>query len=163
MSLVLWIAVFKQNLRTLKCYVDDNFSFSISGDLKIYPLYDTFLPSEQTHLLQLWDEIALPHEEEKQISGTCILIIRFNIDPNAMTVTMSDTKKNELIDACTSFTVCGAHKTLLEFQHLQGWVNWALNIFPHLRLTLCESYQNISGKTQANALIRINNAMRLEL
>lgn len=163
MSLVLWIAVFKRNLRALKCYVDDNFSFSVSGDLEIYPPYDAFLPSEQTRLLLLWDEIALPHEEEKQISGTCIPIIGFDVNPNAMTVTMSDTKKGELVDACTSFTARGARKTLREFQRLQGWVNWALNVFPHLRPALCESYQKISGKTRANAPIRINNAMRLEL
>ena len=163
MSLVLWIAVFKRNLRALKCYVDDNFSFSVSGDLEIYPPYDVFLPSEQTRLLQLWDEIALPHEAEKQISGTCIPIIGFDVNPNAMTVTMSDTKKGELIDACTSFTARGARKTLWEFQRLQGWVNWALNVFPHLCPALCESYQKILGKTRANAPIRINNAMRLEL
>ena len=163
MSLVLWISVFKQDLHALKCYVNDNFSFSISGDLELYPPYNAFLPSEQVCLLQLWDKISLPHEEEKQISGTCIPIIGFDVDPNAMTVTMSDSRKTELVNACLSFTVRGACKTLREFQHLQGWVNWALNVFPHLRPALCESYCKISGKTQANALMRINNAMRHEL
>ena len=163
MSLVLWIAVFKRHLHTLKCYVDDNFSFSISRDLELYPLYDAFLPSKQMCLLQFWDEIALLHEEEKQISGTCIPIIRFDVNPNAMTVTMSDSRKTELVDTGTNFTVHGTRKTLREFQHLQGWVNWALNIFPHLRPALCKSYHKISGKTRANAPIRINNAMRLEL
>jgi hypothetical protein len=67
MSLVLWIAVFKRNLRALKCYVDDTFSFSISRDLELYAEYDSFLPSEQVSLLQLWDEIGPPHEEPKQI------------------------------------------------------------------------------------------------
>ena len=163
MSLVLWIAVFKRHLRALKCYVDDNFSFSISGDLELYPPYDAFLPSEQVRLLQLWDEINLPHEEEKQISGTCIPIIGFEVDPNAMTVTMSHAKRTELIEACTAFTIRGARKTLREFQRLQGWINWALNVFPHLRPALCESYHKISGKTRPNAPIRVNNAMRREL
>ena len=120
MSLVLWIAVFKRNLHALKCYVDDNFSFSIFGDLELYPPYDAFLPSEQVRLLQLWDEITLPHEEEKQISGTCIPIISFDVDLNAMTVTMSDSRKTELVNVCLSFTVRGMHKTLREFQRLQG-------------------------------------------
>ena len=163
MSLVLWIAVFKQDLHALKCYVDDNFSFSISGDLELYPPYDAFLPSEQVRLLQLWDEISLLHGEENQISGTCIPIIGFDVDPNAMTVTMSDARKTELVNACLTFTVRGARKTLREFQRLQGWVNWALNVFPHLRPALCESYRKISGKTRANAPIRINNAMRYKL
>ena len=123
MSLVLWIAVFKQCLHALKCYVDDNFSFSILGDLELYPPYDAFLPSKQMYLLQLWDKIGLPHEEAKQISGTCIPIIGFDVDPNAMTVTMSELKKTELVNACTASTVCGAHKTPREFQCLQGWVN----------------------------------------
>ena len=163
MSLVLWIAVFKRNLRALKCYVDDNFSFAISGDLELYAKYDSFLPSEQVSLLQLWDEIGLPHDEEKQIFGPRIPIIGFEVDPNAMTVTMSSAKKDELIDACTAFTVRGARKTLREFQRLQGWINWALNVFPHLRPALCESYRKISGKTRPNAPIRVNNAMRREL
>ena len=112
MSLVLWIAVFKCHLHTLKCYVDDNFSFSITGDVELYAPYDAFLPSEQVQLLQLWDEISLPHEEGKQISGTCIPIIGFDVNPNAMTVTMSHAKKAELINACTTFTIRGVRKTL---------------------------------------------------
>ena len=162
-SLVLWIAVFQRNLRALKCYVDDNFSFAIAGDLELYARYDAFLPSEQVSLLQLWDEINLPHEEQKQINGTCIPIIGFDVDPNEMTVTMSETKKFELVSACTAFTIRGAHKTLQEFQRLQGWVNWSLNVFPHLRPALCESYEKISGKSQPNAPIRVNNTMRREL
>ena len=105
MSLVLWIAVFKCHLHALKCYVDNNFSFSISGDIKLYAPYDVFLTSEQVRLLQLWDEISLSHEEGKQISGTCIPIIRFDVDLNAMTVTMSNAKRTELINTCTAFTI----------------------------------------------------------
>jgi len=162
-SLVLWIAVFERNLRTLKCYVDDNFSFYVAGDLEFYAKYEAFLPSEQVRLLQLWDEIGLPHEEAKQICGYCIPIIGFDVDPNLMTVKMSEAKKCELIDACTAFTVRGARKSLREFQRLQGWVNWSLNVFPHLRPALCESYQKISGKDRPNAPIRVNNTMRHEL
>ena len=88
--------------------MDDNFSFSISGDLELYPPYEAFLPSEQTHSLQLWDEIGLLYKEDKQISGACMPIISFDIDPNAMVVTMSDLKKTELIDSCLVFTVRGA-------------------------------------------------------
>jgi hypothetical protein len=104
-SLVLWIAVFKRNLHALKCYVDDHFAFCVAGDLELYNKYDAFLPSDQVALLQLWDEISLPHEESKQICGTCIPIIGFEVDPNAMSVKMSETKRSELIDACTAFTV----------------------------------------------------------
>jgi hypothetical protein len=67
-------------------------------------------------------------------------IIGFDVDPNAMTVTMSEIKKSELVEACTAFTVRGARRTLREFQRSQGWINWSLNVFPHLRPALCESY-----------------------
>jgi hypothetical protein len=76
---------------------------------------------------------------------------------------MSKTKQSELIAACTTFTVRGARKTLREFQKLQGWVNWALNVFPHLRPALCESYQKLVGKARPNASIRVNSTMRREL
>src|SRR6202050_5274645 len=162
-SLILWIAVFKRNLTSLKCYVDDNFSFCHAGDLEIYEKYDAFLPSDQVQLLKLWDEIGLPHEEEKQISGSCIPIIGFEVDPNALTITMSGAKRLKLVEACTAFTIRGARKTLREFQRLQGWVNWALNVYPLLRPALCESYSKILGKSRPNAPIRVNNTMRREL
>ena len=113
--------------------------------------------------MQLWDEINLPHEEDKQINGFCIPIIGFDVDANAMTVSMSDAKRSKLIEACTEFTVRGAYKTLREFQRLQGWVNWALNVFPHLQPALCESYHKIIGKARPNAAIWVNNTMRREL
>ena len=80
-----------------------------------------------------------------------------------MSVKMSAAKCSELINACAAFTVRSARKTLREFQKLQGWINWALNVFPHLRPALCESYQKITGKTRPNASIRVNNTMRWEL
>ena len=143
--------------------MDDDFSFSIVGDLELYKKYDAFFPSDQVALLQLWDKISLPHEESKQICGPCIPIIGFEVDPNAMSVRMFTAKHSELINTCTIFTVRSACKTLREFQKLQGWINWALNIFPHLWPALCESYQKIVGKACPNASIQVNNTMRWEL
>ena len=162
-SLVLWLAVHKYDLPSLKCYVDDHFSVAIGGDLELYPDYDAFLPSDQVKLLELWDKIGLPHEAPKQISGSIVPVIGFDVDPNAMTVSMNPTKKDELIAACETFTTPGARKTLREFQRLQGWINWALNVFPKLRPALCESYAKIAGKSRPNAPIRVNNMMRKEL
>jgi hypothetical protein len=50
------------------------------------------LLSNQVKLLQLWDKINLHHEESKQINGFCIPITGFEVDPNAMMVTMSQAK-----------------------------------------------------------------------
>jgi len=123
------------------------------------------MPSDQVHLLQLWDEIGLLHEESKQISGLSIPIIGFEVGPNALTITMADARKSALVSACTAFTVRGACKTLQEFQRLQGWVNWSLNLFPHLQpaRALCESYHKINGKMRPNAPIWVNSTMRQEL
>jgi hypothetical protein len=143
-SLVLWFAVFKCNLHALKCYVDDNFSFCIVGDFEFYTKYQAFLPSDQVRLLQLWDKISLPHEEEKQICGTCIPIIEFDVDPNVMTVKMSEAKKSELISACTAFTVHGACKTLQELIFILflflNQVYCARGILPKLHITATGGY-----------------------
>jgi len=55
-SLVLWIAVFKRDISALKCYVDDNYSFAIEGDVSYYHRYKKLMPTDQVKLLQLWDE-----------------------------------------------------------------------------------------------------------
>jgi hypothetical protein len=146
-------------LKALKCYIDDNFSFSRTSDLEFYEKYKAFWPSDQIKLLQLWDEIGFPHEEDKQISGFCIPIIGFKVNPNAMMVTMSTAKQSELILACNSSTVCRARKTLRKFQRLQGWINWALNVYPHLCPALCQSYHKIFGKSQPRAPIQVNNTI----
>ena len=88
MSLVMWILVFKRGLKHLKCYTDDVFSFSAAGNLAYYSPYNRYMPSEQVAFLQLWDEIGLPHENNKQILGPVILCIGFDVDLNLMTVTM---------------------------------------------------------------------------
>ena len=75
MSLVMWILVFKRGLKHLKCYMDDNFSFSTDGNLTFYSPYNRWMPSEQVTILQLWDEIGLPHEDAKQISGAIIPLL----------------------------------------------------------------------------------------
>jgi len=159
-SLVLWIAVFKCNLTALKCYVDDHYSFAKRGDLTFYPPYKKSMPTDQVKLLQLCDEINLPHDENKQISGSIITCIGFEIDPNAMTVTMSKEKRLALIETCNEFLKVGARRSLCDFQSLQGHINWALNVYPKLCPALCASYAKTAGKYQSNALIRVNNDMR---
>jgi hypothetical protein len=114
-------------------------------------------------LLELWDLIGLPHEEPKQILGPILKVIGFEVDPNAMTVSMSLEKREELIAACETFMISGACKTLREFQRLQGWINWALNVYPRLRPALCQSYHKIIGKARPSAPIHVNNTMRTEL
>jgi hypothetical protein len=120
-------------LENLKCYVDDNFSFSCTGDLEFYEKYKVFWPSDQVKLLQLWDKIDLPHKENKQISGLGITIIGFKVDPNAMTVTMSKAKRSELINACSSLIslVLVYARTPTIFANFRTFIRLYLIIFHH--------------------------------
>ena len=105
--------------------------------------------SDQVQLLKLWDEIGLPHKEEKQFNGSCIPIIGFEVDPNALTGTMSEPKRLKLIKACTAFTIRGARKNLREFQRLQArstghWMyilSYALPFANHTRKLLAKPAQ----------------------
>jgi hypothetical protein len=162
-SLVLWIAAFEYFIEQLKCFVDDHFSFAIEGDLTWYEPYHKFMPTPQAKLLCLWDELGLPHEERKQVSGPILTIIGFEIDANEMTMTMADDKKAALVDACRPFTHARAKKTLRDFWGLQGHINWSLNVFPLLRPCLSALYAKTAGKTKPRAMLRVNTSIIREL
>ena len=107
MSLVMWILVFKHGLKHLKCYTDNFFFFSTSGNLAYYSPYNCYMPSERVVILQLWDKIGLPHKNNKQILGPIIPCIGFDVDPNLMMVTMIPTKRELLLKACQLFVTPG--------------------------------------------------------
>ena len=47
--------------------MDDAWSYEMDSSLQLYEPYNEFYPSKQVQLLQLWDEILLPHEKSKQV------------------------------------------------------------------------------------------------
>ena len=65
MGLTLWIAIYVKHLSDLLTYVDDIFSYELEANLMWYPPFQKSLPTKQTHLLQLWDELGIPHNEPK--------------------------------------------------------------------------------------------------
>ena len=69
MSLVLWIANFIVMIEAVLAYMDDMFSHDDNTVLVLYCPYKMLLPSKQVQLLQLWDDIGLPHDREKQEYG----------------------------------------------------------------------------------------------
>jgi hypothetical protein len=147
----------------LKVYVDDNASFSRVGDVLYYPPYGRYYPSEQTRLLLLWDELDIPHEEKKQLYGPVVPFIGFDVDPNAMTISISDERKAILLARVTDFAQAGKRRTLKEFLSIAGHINWYLTVFPLLRPCLSGIYAKTAGKTQMMTPIRVNNAIRDEL
>jgi hypothetical protein len=88
-GLVLWIAIVVKSILDLFSYVDDTFSWEFANNMTYYAPYNKFLPTKQAHLLTLFDEVGVPHEEHKQVFGSPLQIISFYVDPNLMTITMS--------------------------------------------------------------------------
>ena len=80
MGLVLWIAIFIKMIMDLFGYIDNNFSFDEEGNVMWYEPYQCYYPTKQTKLLQIWDEINLPHDKSKQEYGRALHIIGFMVD-----------------------------------------------------------------------------------
>jgi len=98
-SLDLWIAVVIKLVHDLFSYVDNAFSWEFARRVTFYQPYQKFLPTKQAILLNLFDEVGVPHEERKQVFGSPLQIIGFNVEPNTMTITMSHDARAELTTA----------------------------------------------------------------
>ena len=81
-SLVLWIAVFIKHIHDLFAYVDDPFLWEFADRVTFYVPYQKLLPTKQAQLLTLFDDVGVPHEEQKQVFGSPLQIIGFEVDPN---------------------------------------------------------------------------------
>jgi hypothetical protein len=163
MSLVAWIAIHRMLIEALKLYMDDSFSFELAGRMLYYAPYQDHYPAKQTRLLQLWDEIGLPHDRPKQLFGSTLTVIGFDVDPNAMSATLPAHKKVELVKHLRQFAVKNSRWTLREFQQLAGWCEWSFNIFPLIKPGLSAVYEKIRGKNQPRARLHVNNAIISEL
>src|SRR6202030_2930961 len=109
------IAVLQHGLSRFLWYVDDHFDFNWKDDVAWYGQYRKLMPDGQVMLLELWDELGIPHSERKQVSGPTLHIIGFDVDPNQMTICMSLEKWVKLITTCRTFTEPGAHFPLHDF------------------------------------------------
>lgn len=102
MSLFMWI---RWNILLIHffVYVDENFSFKHAEALMFHTHLGHKLPSQQAHLLNLWDNIGLPYEDKKQEFGPTLHIIGFVVDPNAMTMTIPDNACTKLLSSILDF------------------------------------------------------------
>ncbi|KAJ8597536.1 hypothetical protein M405DRAFT_724053 [Rhizopogon salebrosus TDB-379] len=163
MCLVAWVAIRRELVEDLKTYMDDSFSFELAGNLLYYEPYREFFPAKQTHLLQLWDYIGLPHERAKQLFGSPLTVIGFDVDPNAMQVSLPPVKKEALVMELRRFGVAHRRWTLREFQWLAGWCEWAFNVFPLLKPGLSAVYVKMAGKAKPHVQMYVNTAVKREL
>ena len=134
MGLVIWIAIHMWKLLDLLHYIDDAFRYEYDPMLVYYAPYNNYLLVKQAGLLSLWDKIGLPHERHKQVFGPAIEIIGFWVDTRDLSISMSTAWKAELIASIQDFIDTSTSRTcpLMEWQHILGWINWGLNVFPLL-------------------------------
>ena len=167
-SLVAWIAKRVRGIHRLATYIDDSSGFDRSNDLLLYSPYGTSFPRHQTLLLQLWDDLRIPHKRSKQIFGPVIPVIGIDVDPNAMTLSLSPSRRSDLCDALQSWAIKSTngakqHYHLKHWQQLGGWINWAFNVYPLLRPCLNNFYAKLSGSHDPCRKIWVNNAVRDDL
>jgi hypothetical protein len=163
MGLVSWIAIHIKLLEDILTYVDDIFSWDFDSNLNFYEPYEAFLPEKQCLLLSLWDELGIPHELKKQVNGTSLRIIGFQVDCVAMTITMPPTSITDLVAAIRGFARPRSRRPLRDFLRLGGWINWGLNVFPLLRPGLSTLYAKTKGKTQSRQTIWVSVGLCREL
>ncbi|KAH9851870.1 hypothetical protein C2E23DRAFT_731992 [Lenzites betulinus] len=165
-ALVSWIAEHHAGVVDKHNYVDDDFGFAVLGDVQWYAPYARYLPTPQARLLSLWDEIGLPHEPHKQLHGLLLPIIGFQVDPNAMSVTLPEDGRARLLQAIDDFcdlSPGNRRRSLAAFQAFTGYANWSFNVFPLLKPSLSNIYEKMAGKSDKHAGIYVNAAITRDL
>ena len=159
-SLVAWIAKEVKSIRYLSDYVDDSSGCSRRDDLAIYQPYERKFPREQVILLNLWDELGIPHKPHKQLFGSPIPIIGISVDANLLTLTLSNEAREALIAELQWWCRPGRKEKLRRWYQMGGWVNWALNVYPRIRPALNNFYPKLKGCRDSTSLIWVNNNIR---
>jgi hypothetical protein len=146
-SLVAWVAKHEREIDDL-VYVDNSFGVEVAGRVLCYQPYGENYPAQQTQLLELWpgDEIGIPHKQKKQVYGTQLAILGINVDVEHLTFTLPEEAKDRLVKELTEWSQKGVRRKVKEWQQLAGWVNWVLNVYPLLRLSLNNVYSKLKGK-----------------
>lgn len=162
-GLVMWIAIHIESILDLFAYVDDTFSWDLEDNLLRYEPYSTSFPAKQTRFLELWDHLGIPHEQPKQVYGPRLTIIGFEVDANAMTITMPADSRHALISEIRAFAGVGQRRPLHEFQRLAGSMNWALNTDPLLRPGLSAMYAKMADKAHTQQPVWVSVALSREL
>ena len=162
-SLVNWIGIEKKNISGLLGYVDDNFSWEFEGNTKYYKPYKKFLPAKQARLLELWDELGIPHDEEKQLSGSPLTILGYEVDANAMTIKIPDEKKAKVIESIRNYAHEGTSYTLRELQSVAGSTNSLLSLYPHMRSGLRGLFDEMSRKEGSSTKLVVSKSVARNL
>jgi hypothetical protein len=80
-----------------------------------------------------------------------------------MRISLKEDSKRNLVSELRSFAKYKQKRSLRDFEHIAGSLNWALNVCPHLRPGLSALYAKIKGKTNAKGMLWMNHSVVEEL
>jgi hypothetical protein len=159
-SLVAWIATEIKGIQYLCDYVDDSSGCGLRKDFALYEPYGKEFPREQVVLMNLWDELGIPHKPHKQLYGSSLPIIGISVDAKALTLTLSVEGREMLITELLWWCKPGRKERLRRWYQMGGWMNWALNVYPRIRPALNNFYPKLRGRRDSTSHIWVNNIIR---
>ena len=60
------------------------------------------------------------------------MILEIEVETKNLTFTLTQESREQLISELSEWCRSGVRKKVKEWQHLVGWMNWALNVYPFL-------------------------------
>ncbi|PBK90459.1 hypothetical protein ARMGADRAFT_889640, partial [Armillaria gallica] len=161
-GLLCWIGIHKLNIPDLHVYMDDFFGWDFATNLVFYR--GLFCPGQQVQLMIFWEFISCPFDDPKQLHGHTLKIIGFWVDANKGSISLDHDSICHLVSDIEAFLATpGRAPILLKWQHMGGYLNWALNVFPWGCPALSELYRKMAGKLFKFMKIFINAAVREDL
>lgn len=128
LSLVLWIAE-DRGITDIFSYIDDNFSWDFSTNMVYYKKHDKLLPEKQVRLLQLWDELGIPHASNKQEFSSVLTVIGYEIDLRNERISVGANAMKKTLDKLESILEegQGTTRTLKECTKFVGMYVYVLS------------------------------------
>jgi hypothetical protein len=99
----------------------------------------------------------------KQVFGPSIPVIEIQVNPNTMSYTLPEESRMKLQQELEEWILWKGKRNVRSWQHLAGWINWCLNIYPLLRPALSNVYEKLRSQPNQNGSIWVNNAVRDDL
>ena len=110
----------------------------------------------------MWDELGIPHKQEKQVHGKKLTVLGIAVDVEEMLFKLTEEARVHLMKELEEWSQHGVRKRVKEWQRVAGWINWALNVYPLLHPALNNIYAKLRGKDQ-DVKVWANVAMRKDL
>ena len=109
--------------------MDDFFGWDYEDKMTYY--HGQWRPEWQVKLLQFWEHISCPFDDEEQKHGWELKIIGFWINIEERLISLPPSSITNVVDKINQFISTPNQKPLLrDWQCLAGHLNWLLNVLP---------------------------------